>query len=68
MVENAFGTLTAKWRIYKRAIRANVDLVKFFVQTAICVHNYLRLTENANYIPTGFVDCKDSSGNIIPDN
>ena len=65
-IENAFGILAAKWRIFRRAIRANVDVVEKAVQATVCLHNYLRLTENANYIPAGFVDCEDSSGNIIP--
>ena len=53
--------------IFRRAIRADVALVEKIVQaTIICLHNYLRLTENANYTPVGFVDCEDSSGNIIP--
>ena len=55
-IENTFGVLAAKWRIYRRSIRANVKLVKGVVQATVCLHNYLRLTENANYIPTGFVD------------
>ena len=65
-IENAFGILVAKWRIFRRAIRADVALVEKIVQATICLHNYLRLTENANYTPAGFVDCEDSSGNIIP--
>lgn len=36
------------------------------MQATICLHNYLRLTENANYTPEGFVDREDSSGNIVP--
>ena len=28
---------------------------------------YLRLTENAKYIPTGFVDSEDETGQIIPE-
>lgn len=58
--------MVAKWRIFRRAIRADVALVEKIVQATICLHNYLRLTENANYTPVGFVDCEDSSGNIIP--
>ena len=65
-IENAFGILVAKWRILWRAIRANVALVEKIVQATICLHNYLRFTESANYTPAGFVDCEDSSGNIIP--
>lgn len=35
-------------------------------KAAVCLHNYLRLTDNARYIPKGFVDSEDSTGNIIP--
>ena len=30
------------------------------------MHNYLPLTENAGYFPSGFVDCEKSTGEIIP--
>lgn len=65
-IENTFGILTAKWRIFRRPINGKVDLVKKIVGATVCLHNYLRLTDNANYIPTGFVDSEDSSGNIVP--
>ena len=65
-IENAFGILSAKWRIFRRPIKANVDLVEKITKGAICLHNYLRLTENAKYVPTGFVDSEDDSGQIIP--
>ena len=66
-IENAFGILilVAKWRIFRRAIRADVTLVEKIQQATICLHNYLCLTENANYTSARFVDCEDSSGNII---
>ena len=66
-LKKAFGILilVAKWRIFGRAIRVDVTLVEKIVQATICLHNYLCLTENANYTPAGFVDCEDSSGNII---
>lgn len=65
-IENAFGILSAKWRVLWRPIRANVDLVEKISQATVCLHNYLRFTENARYIPTGFVDSEDSSGHIVP--
>ena len=34
------------------------------IWVAICLHNYLHLTDNATYTPYGFVDNKDSTGNI----
>ena len=58
--------LSAKWRIFRKPIKANIDLVENIVKATLCLHNYLRLTENASYPPQGFVDSEDSSGNIIP--
>ena len=65
-IENAFGILSAKWRVFRRPIRANVELVERITKATVCLHNYLRLTENAKYIPTGFVDSEDETGQIIP--
>ena len=65
-IENAFGMLSAKWRIFHRPIKGNVDLVKVILAATVCLRNYLRLTDNANYIPAGFVDSEDISGNIVP--
>ena len=61
-IENAFGILSAKWRMFHRPIKGNVDLVKLIMAATVCLHNYLHLTDNANYIPAGFVD----RGNILP--
>ena len=41
-------------------------MVNKIVQASVCLHNYLRLTENAAYIPAGFVDTEDNIGNIVP--
>ena len=65
-IENAFGILSTKWRIFRTAIKANVDLVESIVKSTVCLHNYLRLTDNASYTPEGFIDSEDSSGQIIP--
>ncbi|XP_028516516.1 uncharacterized protein LOC114575585 [Exaiptasia diaphana] len=65
-IENAFGILSAKWRIFRRPIKANVDLVELIVQSTVCLHNYLRLTENASYTPEGFIDCESSNGEVDP--
>ena len=34
-------------------------------ESRLCLHNYLMLTDNANYAPQGFVDSKDNTGAII---
>ena len=65
-IENNFGILTARWRIFRQPIKAKPETVDSITKACLCLHNYLRLTSNAQYIPSGFVDSEDSSGNIIP--
>ena len=51
VIENTFRILIARWRI---------------LSTPIVVHNYLRLTENATYCPSGCIDSENSNGPIVP--
>lgn len=64
-IENAFGILSARWQIFRRPICANLDLIDNIVQACCCLHNYLLSTDNAKYLPTGFADSYDSSGQLI---
>ena len=66
MIENAFGILSARWRILHKPIRGSVENVEKYILACLTLHNYLRLTENATYSPIGFIDSEDSSGNILP--
>ena len=63
IIENSFGILTAKWRVFRRPIKADPQYVEMITKAAVCLHNYLRLT---HYIPDGFVDSEDDSGNVHP--
>ena len=64
VIENAFGILRARWRIFGRPIKASVKNTEKIVLSAICLHNYLRQTENSLYTPYGYVDTETSSGQI----
>lgn len=65
-IENSFGILAARWRIYRRPIHASVESAEAMVRATICLHNYLQLTDNAHYVPAGFVDSTNSSGEVVP--
>ena len=67
-VENSFGILSAKWRIFRRPNRAGVDTIEKVIKAAVCLHNHLRQTDTANYTPAGFVDNENGDGDIIPGN
>jgi len=64
VIENAFGILAARWRIFHTCIQTSVDTAVAITQAAICLHNYLRQTNSAAYCPAGFVDSEDRSGKI----
>ena len=43
-----------------------MHLIQNIVKATICLHNYVRLTENAGYFPTGFADSYEESGASKP--
>ena len=62
-IENAFGILSARWRIFHTPMRANIENIEKYVLACLFLHNYLRLTDNAFYCPAGFVDSFHETGN-----
>ena len=64
MIENTFGILAARWRIFRRAIIADPVNAIAYAKATIVLHNYLRTHESV-YCPLGFVDGEDSNGNIV---
>lgn len=65
VIENCFGILVARWRIFCRAIQAKVETVQKIIQATVALHNYCRQTDNASYCPAGFMYSFDGSGNIL---
>lgn len=51
-IENSFGILVARWRIFKKPIKSNVDNAINMVHAIICLHNWIRKRDVENeYIP-----------------
>ena len=57
--------MCARWRIFSRPVRANVENVERYVLACIALHNYLRSTSNAMYTPAGFIDSECSDGTFL---
>ncbi len=70
VIENAFGILATRFRIYRRAIIANVDTVKNVVKATIALHNFLLMSQRKqdafSYCPQNFVDQNGTRGRVIP--
>lgn len=56
IVENAFGVLSSRFRIFEKPITTSVDKVDVIVKTSCALHNWLRKTSPASYTPPGFID------------
>ena len=63
-IENSFGILAARWRIFYTPIRASVENLEKYTLACLALQNYLRLTGNAKYCPLGFADSFGSSGSL----
>jgi len=72
IIENAFGILVSRWRVYKREIIAKEENVELIVKATVCLHNFLmhrELAEPASsrvYCPSNFVDSEDDAGFVNP--
>lgn len=70
-IENAFGILSARWRIYQRPITLDVEAVDKIVISTICLHNFLKArddeepSEGRVYCPPGFIDSELRDGQVI---
>ena len=63
-IENIFEILTARWKIFYTPIRASVENVEKYTLVCLALHNYLCLTVNAAYCPSGFADSFGSSDKL----
>jgi hypothetical protein len=64
-IENAFGIIAARWRIFRHPIIADPDHVAVYIKACIALHNFLRVRESSVYCPPQFTDGQDADRNII---
>ncbi|KAK5647893.1 hypothetical protein RI129_002785 [Pyrocoelia pectoralis] len=71
MIENTFGILVQRWRIFRKAIIGNVEMCENIIKAAVVLHNYVQTSEldireeQRRYCPTGYADYENDDG-IIP--
>ena len=63
-IGNVFGILVARWRVFKRPIRASIETVLSIICACVCLHNYLQTTQWSSYTPQGFIDVEGYDGTI----
>ena len=56
VIENSFGILSARWRIFKRPIISSVENAVLYTKTACSLHNFLQTNYSESYCPSTLVD------------
>lgn len=66
VVENAFGILASRFRVFLSPITIDVQHVDAVVLASCALHNYLRCNGGNKYIPSSYVDCENiDTGEVI---
>ena len=61
-IENSFGILAARWRIFCQPIKAKVENPEKYAVAVIALHNYFCMINNASCSLTGFIDSETNGG------
>ncbi|XP_072397430.1 uncharacterized protein [Diabrotica undecimpunctata] len=72
VIENAFGILASRWRIYRRTIIASESTVVAVVKATVCLHNFLinngqKFESEDKYITASTVDHENETGELVHD-
>lgn len=70
IIENAFGILVTRWRIFRQPIQASYDTITAVVWAAVSLHNYLTASDvseqrERRYCPPGYTDREDAAGGVL---
>lgn len=66
MVENCFGILASRFRIYRQEIAMHPDGIEKVVRATVILHNMLQHLCAKTYMPKAAVDNEDDSHRVIP--
>lgn len=65
VVENGFGILANRWRVFLSTIMLNPDKVQKIVLAYVCLHNYLREVRSETYTTPGLVDTEGADHRLV---
>lgn len=60
-MENAFGILVSRFRVFERPIACNVDTVDKGVSAVCTLHNWPRCNAGREYLPHSYVNVDDAT-------
>lgn len=69
IIENVFGILVSRFRVFDRKLAVKLETINKIVASACALHNWLATTARATYLPRSAIDEENvETGEIIPGN
>ncbi|KAL2092781.1 hypothetical protein ACEWY4_012579 [Coilia grayii] len=65
VVENGFGILANRWRVFRTTIALHPDKVVRIALACVCLHNFLRTTRSEVYLPPALADWEDGEHTVV---
>lgn len=65
VIENTFGILAARWRIFRKPIIASKSTVVAVVKATVCLHNFLMNIGENSYFTPATVDRESTEGEVL---
>ena len=65
VVENAFGILANRFRVFLSPILLSPEKVEAIILAACALHNFLRARKPKQYFPPGSLDCEDIGLGVV---
>lgn len=64
-IENAFGILASRWRIFQTTISAKPENADLIIMAAVLLHNYVMKTDQQQYANNNFIDHYTNDGERV---
>ena len=65
LIENTFGILARRFRIFRRPVIAKIENIRHITKAAVILHNFLmRRKERSTYCPPDYVDQETAQGTL----
>lgn len=64
VIENTFGIMKSKWQILHSCINCSPKNAESIVKALVCLHNFMMISERAEYCPPGLIDSEQNNGEI----
>jgi len=64
-IENAFGVMTARYRVLRRTLLATRRTAKAIIQAVVVMHNFHLMRNREAYAPANYMDWEDRRGNVV---